>query len=315
MTTAEASGEPQFEPPGPGFWEQDSVHFPRPVTRYWTEIHPEPFARGTAEFAAYYGMLIDGLRCEYVNGFAYKTVQPAPEEEIPQRFARAEEVFARKLWREQLREWDETFKPAAIAKHRELQSVDSRRALRRRAGRVPRTVPRPPRGDDLPAHALHRVRGRPDRRLPRARRRLDGAAPVRAARPDARRVAGVGGRVGRARAADRGDRAAIRARRSCSTSDGDPGRDARVSCAPLDGEAGAAVSAYLDLVGYRLLDGFDISEPYALELPDALLRAIRIGGRGAAAATSTSRRRSPRSARRCPRSTAPSSTSCSARRG
>jgi pyruvate,water dikinase len=36
------------------------------------------------------------------------------------------------------------------------------------------------------------------------------------------------------------------------------------------------VSAYLDLVGYRLLDGFDISEPYALELPDALLRAIRV---------------------------------------
>jgi hypothetical protein len=38
---------------------------------------------------------------------------------------------------------------------------------------------------------------------------------------------------------------------------------------------GAAVSAYFDLVGYRLLDGFDISNPHALELPDALRRAIR----------------------------------------
>src|SRR5205823_4759063 len=36
-----------------------------------------------------------------------------------------------------------------------------------------------------------------------------------------------------------------------------------------------AASAYLDLVGYRLINGFDISNPYALELPDALLRAIR----------------------------------------
>jgi pyruvate,water dikinase len=36
------------------------------------------------------------------------------------------------------------------------------------------------------------------------------------------------------------------------------------------------VSAYLDLVGYRLVDGFDISGRYALELPDALLRAIRV---------------------------------------
>ena len=43
-----------------------------------------------------------------------------------------------------------------------------------------------------------------------------------------------------------------------------------------DGETGEAASAYLDLVGYRLLDGFDISGRYALELPDALLRAVRV---------------------------------------
>ena len=43
----------------------------------------------------------------------------------------------------------------------------------------------------------------------------------------------------------------------------------------LDGETGAAMTAYLDLVGNRLLDGFDIAEPSALELPDQLLRAIR----------------------------------------
>ena len=48
----------------------------------------------------------------------------------------------------------------------------------------------------------------------------------------------------------------------------------------LDGESGAAVSAYLDLVGNRLLDGFDISEPTALELPDVLLRAIRAAVEG-----------------------------------
>ncbi len=36
------------------------------------------------------------------------------------------------------------------------------------------------------------------------------------------------------------------------------------------------MTGYLDLVGYRLLDGFDISGPCALELPDVLLRAIRV---------------------------------------
>ena len=95
------------------------------MTRYWAEVHPAPFARGTADFASFYGMLIGGLGMDYVNGIGYKTVQPVPEEEIPQRFARADEVFAQKLWREQLSDWDDTFKPAAIAKHRELQAVNA----------------------------------------------------------------------------------------------------------------------------------------------------------------------------------------------
>ena len=115
----------QFEPPGPGSWVLDSVHFPRPVTRYFAELHPEPFCRGVSEFMAYYGMLIGSMEMQYVNGFAYRTVIPAPESEIPQRFARAEEVWDRKVWRDQLREWDETAKPAAIATHRELQAVDA----------------------------------------------------------------------------------------------------------------------------------------------------------------------------------------------
>ena len=38
---------------------------------------------------------------------------------------------------------------------------------------------------------------------------------------------------------------------------------------------GQALNDYLDLVGYRLLDGFDISNHCALELPDVLLRSIR----------------------------------------
>ena len=54
----------------------------------------------------------------------------------------------------------------------------------------------------------------------------------------------------------------------------------------LGGETGAAISGYLDLVGHRLIDGFDIAEPTALELPDALLRSIRIAVSGEARAAS-----------------------------
>ena len=94
------------------------------MTRYWTEVHPAAFKRGTGDFARFYGMLIDSLSLGYVNGFGYRTVAPVAEEEIPARFQRAAEVMQGKLWREQLREWDETVKPASISAHRELQSVD-----------------------------------------------------------------------------------------------------------------------------------------------------------------------------------------------
>ena len=40
-TTAEKL---RFDAPGPGFYELDPVHFPRPLTRYWTEVHPAAFA-------------------------------------------------------------------------------------------------------------------------------------------------------------------------------------------------------------------------------------------------------------------------------
>ena len=113
MNPSATSTRPGFEPPGPGTWEQDPVHFPRPLTRYFQETHPAAFRRGTGEFARFYGMLIDGLQIAYVSGFGYNQVLPAPEAEIPARFQRAAEVFAGKLWREQLREWDQDSKPAA----------------------------------------------------------------------------------------------------------------------------------------------------------------------------------------------------------
>jgi hypothetical protein len=104
LTPVETASELQFEPPGPGSWELETVHFPRPVTRYWTEVHPEAFKRGFRDFTRFYGMLIDTMEYAYVNGFAYNQALPVPEGEIPQRFQRADEVFPSKLWREQLRD-------------------------------------------------------------------------------------------------------------------------------------------------------------------------------------------------------------------
>ena len=281
MTRTGKATELRFEPPGPGFWELDPVHFPRPATRYWMEVHPESFKRGTREFARSYGMLIDGLEMAYVNGFAYKIVRPVAESELPQRFQRAAEVFQRKFWREQLHDWNETFKPTSIKAHRELQSVDPDRLsdgdltvhltrcrdhhaemlyqhMRFTAAAVV------PTGDFL-AHVGDWT-GLPPAELLGLMR---GSSPV---------SAGASGELEQMIAAIRGDARAVRLLES-----NDAAGHVLADLGALDGNTGAAVSAYLDLVGYRLLDGFDISNPFALELPDVLRRAIRaaVAGTGA----------------------------------
>ena len=266
--------QPRFEPPGPGSWSLDAVHFPRPVTRYFAETHPSAFRRGFREFTRFYGMLIEGMQYAYVNGFAYSAMVPAPQEEIPQRIGRAEEAIAGKLWREQLREWDETFKPQSIARHRELQSVDPdalsdeelveylERCRDHHAEMIYQhmrftgatMIP----AGDLLAHVGDWTDLPPAEVLAM----LQGAAPV---------SAGASEELDRLIAAVGADPAA----RELLASDDEASRvldDLRA----LPGETGAAASAYLDLVGYRLLDGFDISNRYALEMPDALLRAIRV---------------------------------------
>jgi phosphohistidine swiveling domain-containing protein len=273
VVSAQTTTDVQFEPPGPGSWELDPVHFPRPVTRYWTEMHPEPFERGVSEFMGYYGMLLGAMGWEYVNGFAYRQARPVADEEVPQRFQRAEEVFDQKLWRQQLREWDENFKPASIKTHRELQSVDPdalsdddliaylARCRDHHADMIYQHMrftgaAMLPIGDLL-AH-VGEWTGLPHSQLLDMMR---GAAPV---------SGGGSAELDRLITTVRQDPSA----RELLESDDDPGRVLDALRA-LDTDTGRAVAAYLDLAGYRLLDGFDISGRYALELPDALLRAIR----------------------------------------
>jgi pyruvate,water dikinase len=222
---------------------------------------------------AYYGTLIESMETQYVNGFAFNAMRPAPEKEIPDRFARAEMVWEHRVWREQLREWDDTAKPAAIRTHRELQSVDT--------GAL---------SDDGLAAYLTRCRDHHSQMIYQHMRftgsamlpvgdllahletwtgvsRSDALAMMRGAAPVS---AGASGELDRLILAISQDTAA----RALLESDGDPGKvlaELRAS----GGDVGTAMSEYLDLVGCRLLDGFDISGRYALELPDALLRAIR----------------------------------------
>jgi rifampicin phosphotransferase len=274
----------RFEPPGPGTWEQDPVHFPRPMTRYFQEMHVPAFKRGTHDFARFYGMIIDGLQIGYVNGFGYNQVLPAPEAELPERFQRAERVFADNLWREQLREWDEDRKPSSIRAHRQLQTVDPdvlsdaelaaylTRCRDHHAAMITQHMRFTggallPTGDFL-AHVGDWTGLPPSELLGLMR----GSADVSAGGSDEMV------RLKRAFAQDPAAREAL-------ASDIDPAQ-VLARLRGLKGDAGTAVSGYLDLVGNRLIDGFDIAEPSALELPDALLRAIRVAVSGDARAAS-----------------------------
>jgi phosphohistidine swiveling domain-containing protein len=289
VSDAQTASELRFEPPGPGSWEIESVHFPRPVTRYWTETHPEAFKRGVRDFTRFYGMLIDTLDYAYINGFAYMSVRPVAEQDVPQRFARAQELFDGKLWREQLRAWDETIKPASIKTHRELQAVDPdalsdeelvaylTRCRDHHAAMISQHMRHTaaavvPTGDFL-AHAGDWT-GLPSSDLLDLMR---DSAPVSAgASAELERLIAAIGKDPRAQ--------------KLLASDDDPGRVLE-ELRTLDGDAGAAMSGYLDLVGNRLLDGFDICEPRALELPDVLLRSISVAvGRGDAEASDVEER-------------------------
>jgi pyruvate,water dikinase len=282
MSSAAMDSSVRVSPPGRGTWILDDVHFPRPVTRYWAEMHPAPFRRGYAELTRFYGLLFEAREFAYLDGFAYSANVPLAEDELPARFARAEEVFERKLWREQLREWEERAKPTAIRRHRELQAVDPEalgdaelvehleRCREHHAEMIFQhmrftATPSVPTGDFL-AHAGDWT-GVPASQLLGL---LRGAAPV---------SAGASEELERLRAAIAADASA----QALLASDDGPDRILH-ALRVQDGEVGAAVSAYLDLVGYRLLDGFDISGRYALELPDALLRAIRVAVSGDAPA-------------------------------
>ncbi len=268
-----------FEPPGPGSWQLDPVHFPRPMTRYFQETHHEPHARGFRAFTSYYGLPFN-MEGASVNGFSYHTMRPASPEEIPQRLQRAGEVFERKLWREQLNEWDTSLKPASVRAHHALQSVD------------PETL-----SDSELIDYLERCRDH-HAAMTYQHMSLTGAAMV----PIGDLLAHVGEWSGlshgellammRGAAPVSGGSSAELERliatvkqdasaRGLLESDADPAQVLE-ELRNLPTDAGRALAAYLDFAGYRLVDGFDISGRYALEVPDALLRAIRssISGRG-----------------------------------
>lgn len=123
----------EWNAPGPGPWQQDSAHTPVAQTRIMQRLYPQGFNRGFTETFAVYGVLLDRLALGVVNGFTYHQPQPfdlpgpdGPKDpewiaaEFGRRVGVAAQAFEKKIWRDAIAEWDGVDKPASIARHHEL---------------------------------------------------------------------------------------------------------------------------------------------------------------------------------------------------
>jgi pyruvate,water dikinase len=262
-----------LEAPGPGPWDLDAVHFPRPVTAYWAQMHPRPFAEGFGDMCSFFGTPFATRQTTYVGGFCYSQMVPQPPEAFPGLIERAAAVFGGRLWRDQVREWQEVRKPAAVKAHREIQAVDPdqlddaaladylRRCRDHHAAMIRQhmsltgTAVIPP-GDFL-VHA-------------RAWTGLSTVKLLGLMRGASLISGGASSEHAALVAAYRADPAA----RAALDADEDPGTLLE-RLRREDTPTGRALDDYLQFAGYRLLDGFDISNRFALEMPDLLLRSIR----------------------------------------
>ena len=140
----QGAGEIRWEAPGPGPWEIESAHFPRPMPRFAREKAKENFQIGFAEGTARYGILLSHFEIGFVNGFWYqqpaafgapkgaKGPPPAPvlwlltrlHPGLRARIRAGAKAFDGRLWREDLKTWDTVDKPRATARHVALVAVD-----------------------------------------------------------------------------------------------------------------------------------------------------------------------------------------------
>lgn len=272
MTNPKNTSVLNFEPPNPGPWELDSVHYPRPVTRYFQDIYPVAYFKGSQDFSRFYGLLIDGIQSAYVHGFNYIQIVPVSEDEIPERFKRTEQVFEQKIWRKQLHDWDKIYKPASIAQHRAIQAID------------PQTLS----NKDLIAYLIRCQ----DHHAKMITQHLSYGAS--ALLPVSDFLAQVGDMTalphsellellkGASEISSGNSSEAERLKKALSNnpealklleSNEEPAEVLNY-LRSLKNEAGMALEAYLDLIGNRLVNGFDIAEPRIIELPDAIIRTI-----------------------------------------
>lgn len=301
-----------FEPPGPGTWSFESLHFPAPLSRYFSDIYPATMEAGTNRGLAEYGMPMN-IEVETVNGYWYSArrpilpdppyVQERPESraelqaEYQRRVDRMAKTFKTKRWRDDIDRWDAELKPTHRERLHSLQTVDPdelddgdllkhvencRDAFRDGGDlhhRMSITTILPV-GD-----FLAQAREWTDRPREELIELLDGASPKSTGADEELQ------RVVDALEAN-GD-----ARRTLF-SGAPPGEI--LDTLRGDDAVGTAMEAWLSVAGYRIATGYSLADKYALEQPEMVVRTLRTaveqGGSGAVDHDSEARYEAIRSA-------------------
>jgi pyruvate,water dikinase len=296
--------ELRFDAPGPGPWELERTHFTRPVSRFAADPLTRGMPRGFAEGSERYGNMLSHLKPAWVHGFMYAqaVVHGAPEgasgpppkpllwllmrlhPQMRARVAKQRRAFETKQWRKDLEQWDRVDRPRATERNLAIQAVNP--ALLDKEGLVDHLRRAQANMEDMMAlhHRHNPTCGTPIGDYLAHTQEWTGAsaaevlALLQGTSPMARGVAAEElETLGKAlRASEAGREVLARKGDAQSVLD---------ALAAMEGDIGAAMHAYLDLVRYRSI-GYDVSDKNGGELPEMLLRAIRstVGGaRGAKA--------------------------------
>jgi rifampicin phosphotransferase len=298
MTDTTSQQDVRWDPPGPGPWEAEGAHFPKPVPVFAREATIQAFKAGFSEGTARYGLLLSHFEIAIVNGFWYqqpaafgapkgaKGPPPAPvlwlltrlHPAMRGRIRTSRDAFEGRIWHEDLRRWDEEDKPAALARHKELLGVDPSKLddaallahladCERHVGAmvglhhrytIPCCVP----VGDLLAHASEWTGKSPGEIL----RTLRGSTPVS---------------LGFSHAELDDLAHAIRSEGTASLLEGPGDALARLDALrAAPGKTGEAAAKFLDLVWHRAVS-YDLGEKATGEMPEVLLGSVRAAVAGA----------------------------------
>ena len=132
----------EFVPPGPGTWQLDTTHAATAMTKYAGECFAG-LPRGFKEGCAKYGLLMSHLQPSFQHGFMFAqqvgvvgkpgSGGPPPKvifklmfkihPELRRRVKNADKSFRSRLWLQDLKDWDE-MKKDSISRNMALQSVE-----------------------------------------------------------------------------------------------------------------------------------------------------------------------------------------------